>query len=186
MKKGAGPLREVFFEKTKKTGSLETPGISIYLIHCILLRLMYRYPYPFFLPWEGIKHQHRIVSTEPPTVPATGTDHRTSGSTRAEPSKARGGWYLWWVISGPHTLAIRQQLVTSIVADPLHVKLFRKTVAVQVAESDMSLPIPSPKRLDQWWFDDPQRPISSYRPGTQSQVSAWLHRHGQQMWIRII
>jgi hypothetical protein len=27
---------------------LETPGISIYLIHCILLRLMYRYPYPFF------------------------------------------------------------------------------------------------------------------------------------------
>jgi hypothetical protein len=48
MKKGAGPLREVFFEKAKKTGSLETPGISIYLIHCILLRLMYRYPYPFF------------------------------------------------------------------------------------------------------------------------------------------
>ena len=112
----------------------------------------------FFLPWEGIKHQPRIVSAEPPTAPATGTDHRTSGSTRAEPSKARGGWYLWWVISGPHTLAIRQQLVTSIVADPLHLKLFRKTVAVQVAESNMSLPIPSPKRSDQWWFDDPQRP----------------------------
>ena len=30
MKKGAGPLREVFFEKAKKTGSLETQGIYIY------------------------------------------------------------------------------------------------------------------------------------------------------------
>ena len=31
MQKGAGPLREVFFEKAKKTGSLETPGIYIYI-----------------------------------------------------------------------------------------------------------------------------------------------------------
>ena len=166
-------------------------SISIYLIHCILLRLMYRYPYPFFSSMERDQTSTSNCDgrnpTEPPTAPATGTDHRTSGSTRAEPSKAREVGICGGSFQG-HIPWLQEMPTPDMPKKSRSGSSSCKVVSKNSCSTSCSAICPShpcPKKIGSmmiWWSP---KTLISYRPGAQSQVSAWLHRHGQQMWIRI-